>query len=62
MIDPKKVHDVLSQYQLADGYPFVMDLEKSQGSWIYDARENKRYLDFFTCFASWPVGYNHPGT
>ena len=62
MIDPKQVHDVLRQHQLTDGYPFVMDLEKSQGSWIYDAREGKRYLDFFTCFASWPVGYNHPGT
>ncbi len=62
MIDPKKVHETLSRHQLADGFPFVMDLERSQGSWIYDSREDKRYLDFFTCFASWPVGYNHPGT
>ncbi|MEZ6004559.1 MAG: L-lysine 6-transaminase [Planctomycetota bacterium] len=62
MIDPKHVHEVLKRHQLADGFPFVMDLEKSQGSWIYDSRAGKRYLDFFTCFASWPVGYNHPAT
>ncbi len=62
MIDPRQVHDTLRQHQLTDGFPFVMDLEKSQGSWIYDARSGKRYLDFFTCFASWPIGYNHPGT
>ncbi|MFT5059109.1 MAG: L-lysine 6-transaminase, partial [Planctomycetota bacterium] len=60
MTNPNNVHDVLGRHMLADGYPFVMDLEKSQGSWIHDSRENKRYLDFFTCFASWPVGYNHP--
>ncbi|MCB9909319.1 MAG: L-lysine 6-transaminase [Planctomycetes bacterium] len=62
MIDPKAVHATLAKHQLADGFPFVMDLERSQGSWIYDSRANRRYLDFFTCFASWPIGYNHPGT
>jgi L-lysine 6-transaminase len=40
----------------------VMDLEKSHGSWLRDAVSGEEYLDFFTCFASWPVGYNHPAT
>jgi L-lysine 6-transaminase len=61
MLDPKLVHETLKRHQLADGFPMVLDLEKSHGSWLHDARENVEYLDFFTCFASWPLGYNHPG-
>lgn len=61
MIDPQHVHEALKRHQLADGFPFVLDLERSHGSWLVDARENVEYLDFFTCFASWPLGYNHPG-
>lgn len=60
MIDPKNVHSTLETAQLADGYPLVMDLEKSRGVYIHDSRTGKDYLDLFTCFASWPVGYNHP--
>ncbi|MFT7678777.1 MAG: L-lysine 6-transaminase [Planctomycetota bacterium] len=60
MIDSKQVHEVLGRHQLADGYPIVMDLDKSHGSWIHDGVTGSEYLDFFTCFASWPVGYNHP--
>jgi len=62
MIDPKNVHATLSRYQLADGMSMVMDLEKSHGSWLHDAVSGEEFLDFFTCFASWPVGYNHPAT
>jgi len=61
MIDPKDVHATLKRHQLADGFPLVLDLERSHGSWLFDAREGVEYLDFFTCFASWPLGYNHPG-
>lgn len=62
MIDAKQVHETLRRHQLTDGYPFVMDLERSHGSWLHDALTGDEYLDFFTCFASWPVGYNHPAT
>ena len=62
MIDPKAVHETLSRHQLVDGYSIVMDLEKSEGSWMHDAVTGQRHLDFFTCFASWPIGYNHPAT
>ena len=61
MIQPSDVHEVLSRHQLADGVPVVFDLEKSHGSWLHDAATGREYLDFFTCFASWPIGYNHPG-
>lgn len=55
-----QVHEILKRHQLADGFPFVFDLERSHGSWLVDARNGNEYLDMFTCFASWPVGYNHP--
>ena len=61
MIDPKEVHAVLARHQLADGLPIVFDLERSHGPWLHDARSGTDYLDFFTCFASWPIGYGHPG-
>ena len=59
-IHPQEVHATLARHQLADGMPVVLDLERSRGSWLRDARTGADYLDFFTCFASWPVGYNHP--
>lgn len=61
MIDPKLVHETLKRHQLADGYPFVFDLDRSHGSWLFDSKSGSEYLDCFTCFASWPIGYNHPG-
>jgi L-lysine 6-transaminase len=60
MIASKQVHDTLRRYQMVDGFPFVVDLDGSHGVWLRDARTGKDYFDAFTCFASWPVGYNHP--
>lgn len=60
MIGPDAVHETLMRHQLTDGYPFVLDLERSEGVWMYDARTGKRYLDAFSFFASWPMGYSHP--
>ncbi len=59
-MEPKRVHETLKRFQLADGFSVVLDLERSHGSWVVDAITGKEYLDGFTCFASWPVGYNHP--
>ena len=59
-IAPDQVHDVLKKHILADGYDVVLDLDKSQGAYLYDSKHNKKYLDFFTFFASNPVGMNHP--
>jgi L-lysine 6-transaminase len=60
MIGADAVHETLRKYQLADGFPLVLDLERSAGVWIHDARTGRRYLDAFSFFASWPMGYNHP--
>lgn len=59
-IDPKKVHETLSKHILADGYDITFDLDKSQGAIIYDSKYDRELLDMFTCFASVPLGYNHP--
>ncbi len=60
MIHPTSVHETLKRHQLADGFPFVLDLERSHGAWLHDSRTGEEHLDCFTCFASWPIGYNHP--
>lgn len=54
-----KVFDRLSKHILTDGFPFIMDLEKSHGSYIVST-EGDTYLDMFTMFASSAIGYNHP--
>lgn len=55
-----KVKETLGKHILADGFDFVMDYEKSHGSYIVDRLTGKVYLDMFSMFASAAVGYNHP--
>lgn len=59
-IKPQQVAETLGKHILADGLDLTFDMEKSQGCYIYDSKHNRRLLDFFTCFASVPLGYNHP--
>ncbi|MFI6498820.1 L-lysine 6-transaminase [Nonomuraea typhae] len=54
------VLDRLARHLLVDGYRLVLDLERSQGSWLTDARTGRKYLDFYTFFASAPLGVNPP--
>ncbi len=51
-INPNAVFDTLGRHMLVDGFHLVMDLEKSHGSWIVDARDGRKYLDFYTFFAT----------
>lgn len=59
-ITPEQVQDILSKHILADGYDLTFDMEKSNGVHIHDSKHHRTLLDFFTCFASVPLGYNHP--
>ncbi len=59
-VTPGEVHHTLANYILADGYDMTFDMERSQGVTIYDSKNRRELLDFFTCFASIPLGYNHP--
>jgi L-lysine 6-transaminase len=54
------VHEVLSRSMLVDGFDLVLDLNRSAGSYLVDARTGRRYLDMFTFFASSALGMNHP--
>ncbi|MCB1198263.1 MAG: L-lysine 6-transaminase, partial [Deltaproteobacteria bacterium] len=56
----ENVHSTLSKYILADGMNIVWDVEKSHGSYLYDAKSKKEYLDLFSFFASQPIAFNHP--
>lgn len=59
-IPADRVNETLSKHILADGFDLTYDMEKSHGAYIYDSKYNRTLLDFFTCFASVPLGYNHP--
>ncbi|MDH4070799.1 MAG: L-lysine 6-transaminase [Ignavibacteria bacterium] len=59
-IDPHAAIPALRKHMLIDGLDIVIDLRKSSGSYIVDAKSGKRYLDFFTFVASSPIGLNHP--
>lgn len=58
---PDDVRDVLARSILADGLDLVLDIERSRGSYLVDARTGRGYLDMFTFFASSALGMNHPG-
>jgi L-lysine 6-transaminase len=60
-IAPEEVHATLRRHMLADGYDIVLDLEKSRGRRLHDARTGRTLLDMFSFFATAPVGVNHPG-
>ena len=59
-ISPQDTFPVLGKHILLDALDLVVDLRRSKGSYIVDARTGKRYLDFFTFVASVPIGLNHP--
>ncbi len=56
----EEVLQAVSRHMRTDGLDLVADYEKSQGSRIYDLKRGEYFLDFFGCFATMPLGYNHP--
>jgi L-lysine 6-transaminase len=59
-VEPKHVLETIGRHMLVDGFPIVVDLEKSQGVRLCDKADGRTYIDFFQFFASLPVGINHP--
>lgn len=59
-VKPENVRTVIGEYMLADGFDMVLDLEKSKGVRLIDAKTGEEYLDLFTFFASNALGLNHP--
>ncbi len=60
-IQAAQVHDRLAGHLLIDGYRLVLDVERSHGSWLVDARDGREFLDLYTHYASAPLGSNPPG-
>ena len=60
-VSPSEVHARLAEHLLIDGFRLVLDVERSHGSWLVDARDGSEYLDMYTFFASAPLGANPPG-
>jgi L-lysine 6-transaminase len=55
-----EVFNVLEKSILADGFDMVLDIEKSLGARLYDSKNKRTVVDFFSFFASNPLGFNHP--
>lgn len=59
-VTPDRVRAVLARSILTDGFDLVLDLDRSRGSYLVDARTGEHFLDMFTFFASSALGMNHP--
>jgi L-lysine 6-transaminase len=59
-IAPESVHQSLRASMLVDGFDVVVDLERSDGVRLWDGKRQRAFLDMFSCFASAPLGFNHP--
>jgi L-lysine 6-transaminase len=59
MIPADSIKTRIARHLLADGMDIIVDLEKSKGCWLTDKRNQDRYLDCFSMFASMAVGFNH---
>ena len=59
-VEAAGVHELLARHMLADGLDLVVDLDKSRGSRLYDAKSQGYFLDFFSFFGTCPLGFNHP--
>ena len=59
-VEPESIQETLGRHILVDGFHLAIDLEKSHGSWIHDAVSNQEILDFYSYFATLPIGHNHP--
>ena len=59
-IAPSNVLEIIEQHVLLDGFKVIVDLEKSRGSYLYNAASDRRLIDLYGFFGSMPVGFNHP--
>ncbi|MEG8181867.1 L-lysine 6-transaminase [Nocardia terpenica] len=60
LVTASRVHEILSANILADGFDLVLDVRRSRGRRLIDARDDTSYLDMFGYFASSALGMNHP--
>jgi L-lysine 6-transaminase len=56
----ENVKETIGKHMLADGFNLILDLKNSFRNKIVDEKNGDEYIDFFTFFASSPLGMNHP--
>ncbi|MFN3307377.1 MAG: L-lysine 6-transaminase, partial [Candidatus Kapaibacteriota bacterium] len=59
-VDAAYALNILKEHMLVDGFDFVLDLLESKPFYFVSKDKGEIYLDLFTCFASLPLGLNHP--
>ncbi len=59
-VNNNQVISTIRDHMIGDGFEFVLDMDASHGSWMKDALTGRELLDFYSCFASNPLGFNHP--
>jgi L-lysine 6-transaminase len=59
-IPADRVHGLIGRYLPSHGLEVVVDLQRSQGADLVDAKSGQSYLDFVSFFATHPLGFNHP--
>jgi L-lysine 6-transaminase len=59
-ITPKSILETIEHHVLLDGFKVVVDLDRSSGSYLYNAVDNRRLIDLYGFFGSLTVGFNHP--
>ena len=60
VIAPSRVIAELEKHVLLDGFKLVIDPQKCRGSRLADAVSGRSLIDFYSFFASMPIGFNHP--
>jgi L-lysine 6-transaminase len=59
-VTPSEILETIEHHVLLDGFKVVVDLEKSRGSYLHNAVDNRRLIDLYGFFGSLTVGFNHP--
>jgi L-lysine 6-transaminase len=59
-VNASNTHEILGKKMFIDGFGLVLDLINSHDLILVDEKTGDEYLDFFSFFASSPVGINHP--
>jgi len=59
-ITPKIILETIEHHVLLDGFKVVVDLDRSRGSYLYNAVDNRRLIDLYGFFGSLTIGFNHP--
>lgn len=59
-VAPAEVIAELEKHILVDGFKLVFDPARSRGSRFVDAVSGREWIDFYSFYASQPIGFNHP--